>query len=88
MTFVTEWHLSYNANAFSRCSFEYISCSLSEPFKVQLFVRTPLGCWAKAKTQVWTFNDPFLYTLIPKEVLVSEEKEEKATKNWQMKLML
>ena len=41
MTFVTEWHLSYNANAFSRCSFEYISCSLSEHFKVQLFVRTP-----------------------------------------------
>jgi len=32
---------SFYANAFSRCSFEYISCSLSEPFKVQLFVRTP-----------------------------------------------
>ena len=36
-------------------------------------------CWAKAKTQLWTFNDPFLYTLVSKEELISEEKEEKAT---------
>ena len=36
-------------------------------------------CWTKAKAQVWTFNDPFLSTLVPKEELVSEEKEERAT---------
>ena len=37
------------------------------------------ACWAKAKAQIWTFNDPFLYTLIRKDDLAIEEKNERAT---------
>lgn len=37
-------------------------------------------CWSKAKAKVWTFNDPFIYTLISKEKIEEEVKEEKATR--------
>lgn len=35
------------------------------------------ACWMKAKSQIWTFNDPFLYTLISKEEVDQDIKEEK-----------
>ncbi len=34
-------------------------------------------CWIKAQSQVWTINDPFVYSLISKETTESDEKEEK-----------
>lgn len=37
-------------------------------------------CWSKAKAKVWTFNDPFIYTLVLKEKMDEEAKEEKATR--------
>ena len=37
-------------------------------------------CWSKAKDRIWTFNDPFIYTLISKEKMSQEIKEEKATR--------
>lgn len=37
-------------------------------------------CWMKAKERVWTFNDPFKYTLVSKSDVESENKEEKAVR--------
>ena len=37
------------------------------------------ACWAKAKSQVWTFNDPFLYTLVAKDEIAAEDKNERTT---------
>jgi hypothetical protein len=38
------------------------------------------ACWLKAKSQVWTFNDPFSYSLVSAEDVTREVKEEKATR--------
>ena len=38
------------------------------------------ACWTRAKPQIWTFNDPFIYTLVPVDEMVSEEKEERTTR--------
>lgn len=62
MTFVMEWHLSYNAKAFSRCSFEYISCSFRSP-KVQLFVRTHYRQKSLLLTNNCENNNPILENL-------------------------
>lgn len=37
-------------------------------------------CWSRAKSKIWTFNDPFIYTLISKDKIEQEVKEEKATR--------
>lgn len=37
-------------------------------------------CWSKAKSQIWTINNPFLYTLVSKEKVDEKAKEEKATR--------
>lgn len=37
-------------------------------------------CWSKAKAKIWTFNDPFIYTLVSKDTVDAEAKEEKATR--------
>ena len=37
-------------------------------------------CWAKAKSKVWTINDPFIYTLISKNDVEEVIKEEKSTR--------
>ena len=34
-------------------------------------------CWIKAQSQVWTINDPFIYSLVSKESASSDDKEEK-----------
>ncbi len=38
------------------------------------------ACWSRAKSKAWTFNDPFLYTLVSKNELEEVVKEEKATR--------
>ena len=38
------------------------------------------ACWLRAKTQIWTINDTFLYTLVTKDEITQEEKEEKTTR--------
>lgn len=38
------------------------------------------ACWSRAKAKVWTFNDPFLYTLVSKSEMENEVNEEKATR--------
>ncbi|WP_027219119.1 AIPR family protein [Butyrivibrio fibrisolvens] len=38
------------------------------------------ACWSRAKSRVWTFNDPFLYTLVSKSTIEDEVNEEKATR--------
>ena len=35
------------------------------------------ACWTRAKSQVWTINDPFIYTLVSGEKVRNEIKEEK-----------
>ncbi len=35
------------------------------------------ACWMRAKSHTWTFNDPFVYTLISRSEESSEVKEEK-----------
>lgn len=37
-------------------------------------------CWSKAKSKVWTINDPFIYTLTSKNDVEEVIKEEKATR--------
>ncbi len=37
-------------------------------------------CWSRAKGKVWTFNDPFIYTLVSKSAIEDEIKDEKATR--------
>ncbi|SFQ09408.1 AIPR protein [Lachnospiraceae bacterium XBB1006] len=37
-------------------------------------------CWSRAKAKVWTFNDPFLYSLVSAKDIENEVKEEKATR--------
>lgn len=37
-------------------------------------------CWTKAKSSIWTFNDPFVYTLISKEEINKQVKGEKTTR--------
>lgn len=37
-------------------------------------------CWSRAKAKVWTFNDPFLYSLVSAKEIEKEVKEEKATR--------
>ena len=34
----------------------------------------------RAKTQIWTINDTFLYSLVTKDEITQEEKEEKTTR--------
>ena len=34
------------------------------------------ACWLRAKSQVWTFNDPFLYTLVSQSEIKQEIREE------------
>ena len=36
------------------------------------------ACWMRAKTQVWTFNDPFIYSLVSKNEMSDEIKKEKS----------
>ena len=38
------------------------------------------ACWKRAKSQVWTINDPFIYTLVPKSEIKKEIKEETSTR--------
>lgn len=38
------------------------------------------ACWEKAKSQVWTFNDPFIYTLISKDDADQNVKEAKSVR--------
>ena len=38
------------------------------------------ACWMRAKTQIWTINDTFLYSLVTKDEITQEEKEEKTTR--------
>ena len=38
------------------------------------------ACWQKAKAQAWTFNDPFIYSLISQGDVNVEVKEEKAVR--------
>ena len=40
------------------------------------------ACWLKAKEQIWTFNDEFIYTLIEKDELYKDVKQER--KNQQL----
>lgn len=37
-------------------------------------------CWNRAKSKVWTFNDPFLYSLVSVKEMETEQKKEKATR--------
>lgn len=37
-------------------------------------------CWERAKARVWTFNDPFVYTLVSKDEIKEEDKEEKVVR--------
>ncbi len=37
-------------------------------------------CWSRAKSKVWTINDPFLYSLVSVKEIENEVKEEKATR--------
>ena len=34
------------------------------------------ACWMRAKSQVWTVNDPFIYSLVPQSEMKQEAKEE------------
>lgn len=38
------------------------------------------SCWTRAKARDWTFNDPFIKTLISKQETIQEEKNEIATR--------
>lgn len=38
------------------------------------------ACWSRAKSQVWTFIDPFLQTLVSQNEISQEIKEEKSTR--------
>ena len=40
------------------------------------------ACWLKAKEQIWTFNDEFIYTLVEKDELYKDVKQER--KNQQL----
>ena len=40
------------------------------------------ACWLKAKEQLWTFNDEFIYTLVEKDELYKDVKQER--KNQQL----
>lgn len=38
------------------------------------------ACWTRAKASIWTFNDPFLYSLVSTKKIETEVKEEKKTR--------
>lgn len=37
-------------------------------------------CWTRAKNQIWTINDPFIYSLVEKTEIKETAKEEKKTR--------